>query len=476
MSSRHFAAAAFALLLAACGRGAHEGFAEVRVPALEGLSGVTGAAAFDADGDGRLDILVLRGASAPVLLLGDGKGGYRAKEGAFPRPDFTATAVAAADYDGDGGLDVLLSGTAGSALYRNDGKGGFSDATAAAGLPPRRGGRAAFLDADSDGHPDLFLTGARAAFYRNRGDGTFVEATPRFKLTGGGGTSAFPSDFDHDRDTDLIVADSSGPARALRNDRQEGFADVSAASGLDHIVGAGGLVVADLDGDRQRDILILSSGCAANRLFLRRGYGRLEEAAAPGFLGRGGSGVAAWDFDNDGALDLFITGACAPGGRLLLKNGGGVFTDASGLLPAARGGAQAFALGDYDGDGAADLILVEDGKIRLLRNETGGRNFRLQARLRGAQGSSRDGLGAKVDVKAGALWIERELNGMTGSASQCPGVLDLGTGPTRPEMMRITWPTGIRQKFTGPAMGRTLEIVEKPCRPMGHGCAEESDR
>src|SRR5205085_9768693 len=66
---------------------------------------------------------------------------------------------AAADYDGDGRVDVLLTGYGKTALYRNVGGGRFQDVTHAAGIDiPRWSLSAAFADYDGDGLLDLYVT------------------------------------------------------------------------------------------------------------------------------------------------------------------------------------------------------------------------------------------------------------------------------------------------------------------------------
>ncbi|MBI4679051.1 MAG: CRTAC1 family protein [Elusimicrobia bacterium] len=493
--------------LAGCGRKA-PAFTDVTAKALpgfvqtfekagleRGLPSGGALALFDADGDGRPDLYVARASgrredSSDLLLLNNGDGAFRdaTKTAGIAGAGF-GLGAAAADYDNDGRVDLYVTNRGGGALYHNDGNGAFTDVTAKAGLG---GGRlslgAVFADLDCSGALDLvvpFFAGAKSAgilLFKNNGNGTFTEAGAGAGITGlGAHGAAFVSDFDHDRDADILVAGMDGGVAAYLNDRPKGFKEDSRAHGLGAAWGARGLVAEDFDNDRYRDLFALSTGCALNRLFGRKGYGPYQEAG-PGRtdLGRGGTHAAALDFDNDGWLDLLISGACrtGAGGFLLLRNrADGGFDDAAALLPIPepeQGTAGNFALADYDGDGDADIFLIRDGvRVTVLRNDVGNKNRWVGVELKGRQGSGKDGFGAKVEVKAGELWVERELTGANGGSSQAPAPLLFGLGKRdKADLVRVTWPTGIRQSLVDVPAGQTVRVTEKRGRPAGHAFIE----
>jgi len=158
--------------------------------------------------------------------------------------------------------------------------------------------------------------------------------------------------------------------------------DVSAAAGLTvtHANGAAGrkylpetmgsgAAFVDVDGDGDQDLIVVSgvwtSGYA--RLFRNDGRGRFAEATAGSGLDRAsvpaatgpeyGMGIAAGDYDNDGAPDVLLT---AVGGSRLFRNlGGGKFADVT--AKAGLGGRRAFSTSamwfDYDKDGRLDLLI-----------------------------------------------------------------------------------------------------------------------
>lgn len=187
---------------------------------------------FDVEGDGDLDLYIARGSAQQqagweyyqdVLYLNDGKGNFSLAAEALPKENACNQAAKAADFDGDGDLDLLVTGRVKPLQYprsdpgfllRNDSKAGvvkFTDVTAevcpelsSAGLISD----ALWTDFDNDRHPDILLAGEwmPLVFLRNE-NGKFrnISANSGVADQLGWWTSLAAADFDNDGDMDYIA-------------------------------------------------------------------------------------------------------------------------------------------------------------------------------------------------------------------------------------------------------------------------------
>ena len=270
--------------------------------------------------------------------------------GAFPMPAIMGGGVAAFDADGDGLLDLYfpnagseIAGEAGrNRFYLQRPRGRFVDATAGSGLDnPGYGMGAAVGDIDNDGDLDLYVTNfGPDVLYRNEGDGRFVDASREFGVaTPGWSTSAVFFDADLDGWLDLYVAryvqwhearecqvqggrvDYCGPQQFegeadvfYRNEGGGRFVERSRDAGVSLIEDAGlGVVAADLDEDGLPDVYV-ANDADPNQLWINRGGGVFEDdavllgAAYNRFgVGEAGMGIALGDIDGDLDPDLFLS-------------------------------------------------------------------------------------------------------------------------------------------------------------------------
>jgi hypothetical protein len=324
-----------------------------------------GAAAFDYDGDGWIDLFLANGSTLAGFPPGQAPTSHlyrNRRDGTFE--DVTRAAglaltgwgqgACAGDYDNDGDEDLAVPFWGISRLMRNRGDGAFEDATAAAGLDTTRtrwGTSCAFLDYDRDGRLDLFvahyidfaietapvpesglcrykglavacgppgLSGAKNVLYRNAGDGRFVDASAAAGILAASGTYALgvsTLDFDDDGWTDLYVANDSNPSALYRNNRDGTFTDIAIRAGCaysqDGRPQAGmGVAVGDYDRDGRVDIFKTNFAGDTSTLYANTGTGLCEDRTYAAGLGRNtrwlGWGTAFVDLDLDGWLDLFL--------------------------------------------------------------------------------------------------------------------------------------------------------------------------
>jgi hypothetical protein len=350
---------------------------------VENLGG--GAALFDWDGDGDLDLYLTQG-----RMLGEGK---TLADAAFPPRPGTPT---------------------GGRLYRNDLTAGpdgrpqvrLSDVTDASGLKAEGYGMGvAAGDYDNDGRPDLFLTHLGSTqLWHNNADGTFTEATDRAGV-GGGRLSISAAFLDYDRDgwLDLYVAnyvdfttatnkpchapssarDYCSPKvyeplsdRLFHNNGDGTFTDVSAPSRIGQSNGTGlGVVVADFNGDAWPDIYVANDGMP-NFLWINQRDGTFRDdglisgtAVNAAGMAEASMGVDAGDLDDDGDLDLFMTNLTGETNTLYINDGQGWFEDrraASGLAGPSKP-MTGFGTGflDYDNDADLDLFTA-NGAVNIV--------------------------------------------------------------------------------------------------------------
>ncbi len=332
---------------------------------VESMGG--GAAFFDFDNDGKLDIYLVNSYSVeqaqknkphpPAALyrnLGNGKFVDVAAQAGVADPGW-AMGVSVADFDNDGWDDLFVTCYGQCKLYRNLGNGKFTDVSQKAGFT-----RSSFFtgaswgDYDRDGKLDLYvsgyvdfkleslpefgkgqtcryrnlevqcgprgLAGAGDVLYHNNGDGTFTDVTQKAGVEDKNkyyGLGVKWTDFDDDGWLDIFVANDATPNYAYRNNHDGTFSEMGFALGL----------AVDENGSEQ--------GCM---------------------------GVTIGDYDRDGRLDLLVTNFAEQYNTLYHKNPDGTFTDvaqasktAAVSMPFVGWGAGLF---DYDNDGWLDLMVV----------------------------------------------------------------------------------------------------------------------
>ena len=494
-------------------------------------------------------------------------------------PETVGAGCAFLDYDNDGWMDIYLVNSGASdfyvpttplknALYHNNRDGTFTDVSDKAGVSGGSFGMGvAAADYDGDGWVDLYVTSyGRNILYHNNGNGTFADATDKAGVAAPGwSTCAVWFDYDMDAKLDLFVSsfvfyDKSQitlctdetlkrryycvprlfkpmPSHLFHNNGDGTFTEVTKESGIANYPGKSfGAVATDVNNDGLMDLFV-ANDTMANFLFINKGGGKFEEAGLAAGVAyseagrpRSGMGVDATDYDGDGWQDLFVAnidqeffslyhnqkdltftdepGEIGPATQLLsgwglrffdydndgdpdlllvnghpddliemrlsrvkykepllmFENTGRGFKNVSaqsGSVFTREFSGRGMAVGDFDNDGDLDVLISNNGQPPLLlRNDGGNRNNWLGLQLVSTR-SNPAAVGAVITWKAGGVSrVRLKTAGGSYLASHDPReVLGLGSA-SKIDNLEIRWPSGKVDKLSDPPLNTYIKVVE----------------
>jgi len=455
-----------------------------------------GACFFDYDGDGRIDIYLADGGKAGGQSLYRNLGGGKFQDvtaSAGLDPTLHAVSCTTGDYDNDGATDLVVNAGSRILLFHNEKNGTLKDVTKSAGISSDGSNLGlTLIDYDHDGDIDLFVNHSRLkksqglsgyvlersdVMWRNNGNGTFTNVTDSLGVSGDGEATHSPaaigSDFNNDRAVDLIVTGGKQPA-IFENPREGKFRRRSdLTSEMPELTNA--VAALDFDHDGWMDLAFTYMGGTAINLWHNM-HGKSFDPIGLGPANwRSTFGVAAIDYDNDGWVDLVAVGETKEGKgevRLFRNLGADGFKDVTadvGLDKIQLKEPRAIITGDYDGDGATDLLITQNhGPAVLLRNEGGNQNHWVRLSLKGLA-DNKSAIGTKVEVFAGGNRQKFEIYGSNGYLGQNSPYLTVGLGDAKEaDIVRMLWPTGVLQDEINVAGDRQQNFTEMDRR--GSSC------
>ena len=430
--------------------------------------------------------------------------------------------VAVGDYDGDGFPDLYVTQYGRSILYHNNGDGTFTDVTERAGVAaPGWGSSAVWFDYDNDGKLDLFVcqfvefskakhkdcgTGEDGKhgyciphlyqptpswLFHNNGDGTFTDVSKVSGIAGhlGKAWGAVATDLDNDGRMDLFVANDTVANFLFMNRGGGHFEEIGLQAGVAYSAegrprSGMGVDAADFNEDGWPDLFVANIDREMYSLYQNNHDETFDDQAGVAGIAAAtrlmsGWGLKFFDYDNDGNLDLFLANGNPDDliesihsqvkyrePLLLFHNTGKGFQNVSaqsGPVFVKSLSARGMAIGDFDNDGAVDvLISVNDAAPLLLRNQAAVGHHWLGVRLVG-KNCNRDAVGARITYQAGDLKRSRiRVGGGSYLSSHDPRIV-LGIG-TRPKIdwLEVKWPkpSAAVQRFTEVPIDRYISIVE----------------
>ena len=380
----------------------------------------SGAAFFDFDSDGDLDIYLVNGTN---LFKSSVSSSFPVRSDDFSRSSITT-----------------------NKLFANNGDGTFVDVTAQAGVGDTGYGMGCVVgDIDNDGHPDLYVTNfGPNRLYHNNGDGTFTDITSQAGV-GDAHWSSSAAFFDYNLDghLDLYVLNYldytleknriwlgrtglpiyCGPSyyfaeidTLYRNNGNGTFTDVTQEMNIRRMTKGLGVICADVNADGFPDIYI-ANDTRANFLYLNQsGQGFQEVGRMLGVAhnakgdDEAGMGVDIGDYDRDGQFDIFVTNFSAETNTLYQNRGEDGFMDATEATN--LGSASWLSLGfgtkffDADNDGFLDLFVANghiDDLIELTDEEI------TYAQSDQFFVNNRDGTFTDVSSRSGAYFSTRKV-------------------------------------------------------------------
>ena len=430
--------------------------------------------------------------------------------------------VAAGDYDGDGFPDLYITQYPYSILYHNNGDGTFTDVTAKAGVAAAGWATSAvWFDYDNDGRLDLFvcrfvdyskaklkfcgdlITGERhycipsiydampCWLFHNNGDGTFTDVSKASGITQSRAKAwgVVAADLNNDGRMDLYVTNDTVPNFLLANRGKGRFEEIGILAGVG-VSSFGkarsgmGVDAADYDQDGWIDLFAANVDQEMYSLYHNDKDEVFSDVSNPNGIGvatrlMSGWGLKFLDYDNDGDLDLLlcnghpddtvekrIEGVKFREPMLLFRNTGKGFQNVSQESGAAFSkplAARGLTIGDFDNDGAVDLLISQNnGAPILLRNLAERDNHWLGVRLVGTK-SNIDAVGAKITYQAGDLLRHKfKVGGGSYLSSHDPRMV-LGLGKrTKIDWLEVGWPqpSGKKERITDLPIDRYITIVE----------------
>lgn len=369
-------------------------------------------------------------------------------------------AVLAADFNGDGKLDLAVANGGSNILsiLLGNGDGTFTvSATPSTGAVPHS---LAVGDFNKDGKLDLAVANASdnsVSVFLGNGDGTF-QAQASYAV-GNAPAYVVAADFDRDGKLDLAVTNQVDATVSILLGKGDGtfqvpaspFAAVPANASVKDVAG---VAVGDFNGDNKLDLAVTNTSNDTVSVLLGNGDGTFQ---APVTYSTGNSGdqpiaVSAVDVNGDGKLDLAVTNLHANTVAILVGNGDGTF-QTKVTYPSTNGaqtGPSAIATGDFNADGKIDLAVTNQGNnaVSIL---FGNGNGVFQAPVEFTTGNFPEGVAAGDFTGNGRLDLAIADHG-AGSVSimlqrpQAP--MNLAAGATAGEVT-LNWTASLSTTVTG---------------------------
>ncbi|MGI8782222.1 MAG: CRTAC1 family protein [Acidobacteriota bacterium] len=430
--------------------------------------------------------------------------------------------VAVGDYDNDGFADLFVTSYGKCILYHNRGDGTFTDVTAKAGVAaPGWTTSAVWFDYDNDGYLDLFVCSfveygldkqvfcsdnrlgrhyyciprvfkpTPSLLFHNNGDGTFSQVSRATEIGAalGKALGVVATDINNDGRMDLFVANDTVQNFLFANRGGNRWEEIGLSSEVGFSINGQprsgmGVDAADFDGDGWQDLFVANVDQEMFSLYRNNRDESFRDVAHGNGVSNAtrllsGWGLKFFDFDNDGAVDLFLanghpddmidrysTQVKYKEPLLLFRHDGSRLREVSaeaGPVFSRTFPARGLAIGDYNNDGAIDVLIGNNGEAPLLlRNQAAKGHHWVGLKLQGTR-CNRDAVGAQLTWSVGGVRRSRLKNagGSYLSSHDPREVIGLGLA-RKMDWLEIKWPSpsGTVERFTDVPVDRYVTLVE----------------
>jgi len=443
-----------------------------------GLDDSHGAIFFDRDGDGDLDLVVLRSEHPSLLLDNDGKRFTDVAGKVGFAPHRGAHVITAFDYDKDGDLDLYVG------YYGNH----LSNTTEDERNVPSMDGK--------NGSPNQM--------WRREPDGRYTEVGEKIGVADSGWALALGTfDFENDGDLDIVIANDFGADTFYQNDGDGTFTDRTALTDTGDRGSGMNVDFGDVNGDGLLDIYVTNIDMfskrikvifprdestitsidetlvkamqylSGNKLYVATGKPERPFRAEEGLRMEPGDRGWGWDagffdYENDGDVDMYLCNGWVEGSyagnqknQMFLDDDGFLYLGPPDSPEAFPGNSRAAVQADIDLDGDVDLVVANFRQPpRVLENVQKKGNRWIRLRLAG-KGQNKLAIGAQVSLRAGEHTLVRQMVTGRGYLSQADPAIHAGLGAAAGADVTIRWPDGTTSEHKGLASNRE-HLIQQP--------------
>ena len=343
----------------------------------------------DLNGDGKPDVFETnQGDSTAGILVNNGSPGTISFYNGMVVLGSNPFGVATGDFNGDGKPDVVVanfnSGNASSvSILKNTSTGNAITFARRIDLPTGNGSTTVSVaDMNVDGKPDVIVSTGNSGIisvFLNNSSGDSVAFAPKVDFINLNHAEIAVGDLDADGKPDVVLANFSGGSMSiLRNTSTAG--NLSLAAPISYTAGTNptGAAIGDFNGDGKPDIAVANYGSSTVSVFKNLSTtGNISFADKIDYVtGTNPRSIVAGDLNGDNKPELVVT-TYVPSAASVFRNisSGDTLAFDNRVDYVVGSNPTSAAIGDFDGDGYADLTVANDNLLISVFKNAGNKPY-----------------------------------------------------------------------------------------------------